>query len=108
MDSTSLRFALLMIEAIALLHRAGMSSRLGWYGRRRTSLACVCVCVACWGLVVDGLLVFGLGRIRLALFLSFVMRFSVLVSEFVIGGCNLVLVLVVGGWAMGHICCANW
>ncbi len=35
----SLRFALLMIEAMALLHSAGMSSRLGESGRWSTSVA---------------------------------------------------------------------
>ncbi len=52
-----------MIETMALLHRAGMSSRLGVSGRRRTSLACVCVCVVCWGSDVDGLAVLGLGLV---------------------------------------------
>ncbi len=49
----SLRYALFIIEAMTLLHRAGMSSRLGRDGRRRTSLACVCVCVLCWGSDVE-------------------------------------------------------
>ncbi len=46
---------------------------------------------------------FGWGSIRLALFLSRVMRFSCLVSAFVMGGCSLVLVLLVDGLALGHI-----
>ncbi len=61
MASTSLQFALLMIEAMALLYSAGNSSRLGGSERRGTSLACVCVCVVCWGSVVVGLSVVGLG-----------------------------------------------
>ncbi len=108
MDSMSLRFALLIIEAIALLHRAGMSSRLVGSGRLSTSLVCVCVCVLCWGSDVNELSVFGLGSIRLAIFLGFVMRLNRRVSGFVIGGCNFVLVSVVGGWAICHIFCANW
>jgi hypothetical protein len=91
MTSMTLWFALLMIVAMALLHRAGMSSRLGGSVRRRTSLACVCVCVVCCGSDINDLVVFGLGSIRFALFLSFVMRFSCLVSNLVIRGCSLVL-----------------
>ncbi len=68
----------------------------------------MCLCLSgVWGSDVDGLSVFGLGSIRLALFLSFVMRFSYHLSDFVIRGCNLVLGLVVGGWVIGHIFCAN-
>ena len=52
---------------------------------------------------VIGVLVFGLGSMPLALFLSRVMRFSCLVSNFVMGGCSLVFVCLVGGWAIGHI-----
>ena len=37
----SLRFALLIIEAMALLHRVGMSSSLGESESCSTSLACV-------------------------------------------------------------------
>ncbi len=46
----------------------------------------------CCGSDIDGLVVFGLGSLRLALVLSFVMRLSCLVSDLVIGGCSLVLV----------------
>ncbi len=75
-----------MIVAMALFLKAGMSSRLGVSGRCSTSLTCVCVCLVCWGLVVDGVLIFGLGSIRLAVFLSRVTRFYCLMSDFVMGG----------------------
>ena len=44
-ERVSLRLALLMIEAMALWHNAGMSSSLGVSVSRSTSLAFVCVCV---------------------------------------------------------------
>jgi hypothetical protein len=50
-ESASLRLALFMIMAMALLHKDGMSSRLGGSGSCRTSLACVRVCLVCWGSV---------------------------------------------------------
>ena len=96
-ESTSLWLALLRIMAMALLHIAGISSSLGGYGSCSTSLACVWVCLMCWGSVAVGVLVFGLGSMRLVVFLSRVMRFSCFVSNFVMGGCSLVLVSVVGG-----------
>ena len=74
-----------MIVAMALLHIAGMSSSLGESESCSTSLFCVRVCWVCWGSIVDGSLVIGLGIIRLAVFLSRVMRFSCLVSNFVMG-----------------------
>ncbi len=49
-----------------------------------------------------------LENVRLAVFLSFVMRFSCLLSDLVIGGCSLVFFSVVGDWVIGHICCAHW
>ncbi len=49
------------------------------------------------GSVVVGLLVFGLGGVLLAVFLSRVMRLNVIVSDFVMGGCSLVLVSLVSG-----------
>ncbi len=70
----SLQFALLIIEAMALLHRAGISYSLGESERCGTSLACVFVFLVCWGSVVNVLLVFGLGGMRLIVFLSRVMR----------------------------------
>jgi len=87
-----------MIVTIALLHKAGMFSRLGDESEScSTSLACVWVCLVWLGSVVDGLLVFGIGSIRLTVFLSCVMHFSCLVSDFVMGGCSLVLVSIVNG-----------
>ena len=50
-----------------------------------------------------GMLVFGLGSMLLALFLSRVSRFSCFVSDFGMGGCSLVLVSHVGGWAIDRI-----
>ena len=79
----SLRFALLMIEAMALLHRTGMSSSLAESGRWSTLVAFVCVSLVCWGSVVGALLVSGLESMHLAMFLSRVMRFSCLVSAIV-------------------------
>ena len=46
---------------------------------------------------MSALLVLGLGSMRVAVFPSRVMRFSCLVSAFVMGGCSLVLVSFVGG-----------
>ncbi len=56
-----MRLALFMIMAIALLHKAVMSSRLGGSGSCSTSLACVWVCFVCCGSVAVVALVFGLG-----------------------------------------------
>ena len=49
------------------------------------------------------MLVFELGSMPLAVFLSRVMRFSCLVSDYVMEGCSLVFVSLGGGWASGHI-----
>ena len=57
-----MRLALFMIVAITLLHKAGMSSRLGGSGRSSTSMACVWVCSMCCGSVAVVAFVFGLGR----------------------------------------------
>ena len=84
-ESTSLRLALFMIVAMALLHKAGMSSRLGGSGSCSTSLACVWGCLVYWGSVVVGVFIFGLRSMRLAVFLSRVIRFSRLVSDFMMG-----------------------
>jgi len=80
-----LRFALYMIVAMALLHKAGISSSMDGYGSCSNSMACVWVCLVCWGSVVAGVLVFGFGSMVLAVFLSRVMRYSCLVSDFVMG-----------------------
>jgi hypothetical protein len=82
-----MRLALFIIVAMALLHKAGMSSRLDGFGSFSTSLlACVIwVCLVCWKCVVDDVLVFGLGSIRLAVFMSRVIRFNRLVPDFVMG-----------------------
>ena len=40
-----MRFALFTIDAMALWHRAGISSSSGGSGSYMTSLACVCVCL---------------------------------------------------------------
>ena len=47
--------------------------------------------------------VLGLGSMLLAVFLSRVMRFSFLVSDFVMEGFSLVFVSLLGGWVIGHI-----
>ncbi len=75
-----------MILAIALLRNTGMSSRLGGSGSWSTMLAYVWVCLVCCGSVACVAVVFGLGSRFLAVFLRRVMRFSCLVSDFVIGG----------------------
>ena len=92
-----MHFAVFMIVDMALLHKAGMSSSFGESKSCSISLACVWVCLVCWGSVVGGLLVVGLWSIRLAMLLSCVMRFSCFVSDFVMGRCSLVLVSVVDG-----------
>ena len=101
--SPSLRFALFKMAAMALWHSAGISPSSGGSGSCRTSLACVRVGVLLLGLVVIGVSVFGLGSMLLAAFLSLVMRFSCLVSDFVMGGCSFVVVSREGGWAIGQI-----
>ncbi len=113
-ESASLRFALLIIEAMALLHRAGMSSSLGGLERWSRASAwlcvcvyvcvcvcvyvcvCVCVCLVCWESVLLTLLVLGLESMLSAVFLSHVMRLYYLVSDFVMGGCILVFVYLAG------------
>jgi hypothetical protein len=61
------------------------------------------VCVVFWGSGVLCVSIFGLGSMLLAVFLSLVMRFSCLVSHFVIGGCSFVVVSRGGGWTIGQI-----
>ena len=92
-----MRLALFMIVAMALLHKAGMSSRLGGSGSCSTSLACVWVCLVYWGSVVVLAFVFGSGSMFLAVFLSRMMRFICLVSDFVMEGCSFMLLSLVGG-----------
>ena len=98
-----MRFALFMIAAMALWHRAGIPYSSGGSGSCRTSLACVRVCVVCMGSVVICVSVFSLGSMLLAVFLSRGMRFSCLVPDFVMGGYSFVVVSLGGGWAIGHI-----
>ena len=96
-DSISSRLALVMIVAIALLHRAGMPSTLGESGSCSISDACVWVCLVCWGSVRVGVSVFGLRFMFLTVFLSRVMCFSCVVPNFVMGECSLVFISLVGG-----------
>ena len=105
--SASLRFALFTMAAMALWHSAGISSSSGGSGSYKTSLACVRVCVGFLGLVVMGVSVFGLWSMLLAAFLSLAMRFSCLVSDFVMGGCGFGVVSCVVGWAISQICWAS-
>ncbi len=72
-ESISLRFDLFIIVAIALLHKNGMSSRLGGSESCSTSLACVWFCFVCCGSVVVIALVFDLGSEFFAVFLRRVM-----------------------------------
>ena len=60
-------------------------------------------CVVLLVLVVIGVSLFGLGSMFFAVFLSLVMRFSCLVSDFVMGGCSFVFVSFGGGWVIGQI-----
>ena len=80
-----------------------MSSSLGGSGSFRISMACVRVCMVSAELVVVDVLVFGLGSMLLAVFLSRVMRLRYLVSDFVMGGCSFMFASLGGGWAIGHI-----
>ena len=88
---------MLIIVAMALLHRAGISFSLGGSASCSTSLACVWVGFGGWGSVVVGVLVLGLGSMLLVVFPTRVMHFSCLVSDLVTGGCSLVLISLVGG-----------
>ena len=101
--STSLRFALITMAAMALWHIAGISCSSGGSESCSTSLACVRVCVGYLELVVIGVSVFVLWSMILAAILSLVMRFSCLVSDFVMGGRNFGVVSCEGGWAIGQI-----
>ena len=101
--STNLRLALFMIVSIALLHNAGMSSRVGGSGSCSTVLACVWVYLACRELVSVVAFVFGLGSMFLAVFLSRMIRFSCILSDFVMGRCSLMFVSLVSGLFIGHI-----
>ena len=100
-ESACLRFALFTMAAMALWHRAEISSSSGGLGSCRTSSACVRVCVVILGLVVVGVSVFGLGSMFFAVFLSLVMRLSCLMSDFVMGGCSFVVLSFGGGWLIG-------
>ena len=84
-----MRFALFVITAIALWHSAGISSRGGGSASCSTSVACVRVCVVRVVSAALGVLAFGLESMFLAAFLSLEMRFSCLVSDFVMRGCSL-------------------
>ena len=60
------------------------------------------------GPVVTDVSIFGLGSMFCAVFLSLVIRFSCRVSDFVMGGCNVLFASVLGGCANGHIVWAKW
>ena len=92
-----MRLALFMLTAIALLHIAEMSSILGGSGSCRTSLACVWLCLVLLRSEVSGVLVFALGSMFLAMFLTRVLRFSCLVSDFVIEGYSFMFESLGGG-----------
>ncbi len=81
-----MRLALLMIEAMALWHSAGMSSSLGVSVSYSTSLAFVCVCVIRLGSLVGCIVCVGFGSIFWVVFLSLVIRLSCRVSNLVMGG----------------------
>ncbi len=66
-------------------------------------MACARVCVVRVVSAAFGVLALDLGSMFLAVFLSLEMRFSFLVSDFVMEGCSLVFASFVGGWAIGHI-----
>jgi hypothetical protein len=85
-ESTSLRLTLLIIVAMALLHKARISIILRESMSWNTLVACVWICLVCWGSDLDGLLIFELGSMRLAMFLSCVMRLRLrcVVSDLVI------------------------
>ena len=86
-----------MIVAMSLLHKAGISSSFGEFLSWRSSVTCVRACLECWGSDMYGLLVFELGSMLLAVFLSRVMRLSCIISDSVMRGCTLVLISVVKG-----------
>ncbi len=85
-ELVSLRLALLMIEAMALWHNAGMSSSLGVYVSCSNSLAFICVCIIRFGSLIGGVACVGFGSIFFVVFLSLVIRLSCLVSDLVMGG----------------------
>ena len=91
-ELASLRLALFRIVDIALWQRAGISPSCGGSVRWSISVACVRVCVERGVSTAFGVSAFGLGRRFLAMFRSFEMRLSCLVSDLVMGGCNFVFV----------------
>ncbi len=106
-ELASLRLALVRIVEIALWQRAGISTSCGGSASCSTSVACVRVFVERGVSVAFGVSALGLERRFLAMFRSFEMRFSCLVSDLVMGGCSLVLVGFCGGCVIGHIVWAS-
>ncbi len=80
-----MRLALLMIEAMALWHSAGMSSSLGVSVNYSTSLAFFLFMIRFESLI-GGVICVGFGSIILVVFLSLVIRLSCRVSDLVTGG----------------------
>ena len=112
--STSFRFALLMINEMALWHREGMSFMLGGSVSWRMLETWVCVWVSSWldtgswiclcgGCVAGSLLVVW----RLASFRSFVRRLSCLLFELDRGVCIFSVSWCSPGCAMGQVFCAS-
>ena len=97
-----------MIAAIALWQSVGISWSSGGSLSCKICAAFVWVCVVFVGPVVTDVSIFGLGSMFCAVFLSLVIRFSCRVSDFVMGGCNVLFASVLGGCANGHIVWAKW
>ena len=76
----------MMMEAMALWHREGMSSSLGVFVSWRISVAVDCVCVIRCGSVEGGGAFLDFGSMFWLVFLSLVIRLSCRVSDLVMGG----------------------
>ena len=99
----SFRLALLMMDAIALWQREGMSSRLGVFVSWRTVVASTwvgLVAEGCWG--GEGLSCWGVRNCWLVVLRSRVGRLTCLSSELVSGVCSLLGSGDVGRCAIGQ------
>ncbi len=85
-EVVSLLLALVMMEAMALWQREGMSSILGGSVSWRISVAVDSVFVRRCGSVVGGGACVDFGSMLWLVFLSLVIRLSCRVSDFVMGG----------------------
>ena len=72
------------------------------------NFACLCACLCGFlGVGCDWCVGVWFGEHAVGRVFCLVMRFSCLVSDFVIGGCSFVVVSLEGGWVIGQIVWAS-